>query len=99
MSHPATRRPSRPAEARKLFPRRLAQRCVDTVLPARTVLLKKIEHVTVDAERHRFLHPRKRRRRLWWAFHRLRGRRLEGLLGRGAAIDRTSRHAESITER
>jgi hypothetical protein len=44
----------------ELLPRRLAQRFVDAVLPARAVFLKEIEHVAVDAQRNHFLGPGKR---------------------------------------
>jgi len=69
-----------------LLPRRLAQRRVDAVLPAGAIFLKKIEHVAVDAKRHRFLGAGQRRR-LRRQFGRLRrGHRLEDLLGRGARV-------------
>ena len=41
-----------------LLPRRLAQRRVDALLPAGAAFLEIFEHVSVEAERHRFFHAR-----------------------------------------
>src|SRR5215468_7172310 len=68
-----------------LFSRHLAQRGVDAVLPANAILLKIVEHILVDAQRHGVLHvrqPGSLRRQI----RRLGRHRLESLLGFGAGI-------------
>src|SRR5690242_17543358 len=68
-----------------LFARRLAQRRIDAVLPAGAIGLEKVEHVTVDTQRHHLLGARHRLRRR--QVGRLGGRRLEGLFSQRARID------------
>src|SRR5262245_962355 len=63
-------------------PRRLAQRLVDAVLPARAIRLKMIEHIAIDAQRHLFLGAGQRRRVLRNWFRRFGGGRLERRFGR-----------------
>src|ERR1043166_6005548 len=70
-----------------LFAGSLAQRVVDTVLPARSVFLEEIEHVAVDAQRNHLLGARDRGL-LGGQVRGLGRRRLERTFGGFARIDR-----------
>src|SRR5580693_986523 len=78
--------------ATTLQPRRLAQRRVDAVLPARAFLLKEVEHVAVDAQGDHLLGARQRRLALARdRLRRLGGRRLERRFGGGTRVGRSTR--------
>src|SRR5260370_3060176 len=79
----------------RLLARGLSQRLVDAVLPARTTLLKVLQHVPVDTQRDQFLdagNGYRLRRRL----HHLGGGALERRFGLGARIVQGSRSPRLI---
>src|SRR6266481_9319533 len=82
--------------ATRLLARGLSQRLVDAVLPARTTILKVLQHVLVDTQRDQFLdagNGYRLRRRL----HHLGGGALERRFGLGARIVQGSRSPRLIS--
>jgi hypothetical protein len=84
--------------AAALFAGGFAQRGVDAVLPARTVLLNEVEHVAIDAQRDLLFHAGNCRRRFRRSFDGLCCRRFEGLLGGGAGIVGASCHVDVLVK-